>query len=163
MFAAKAVAVLLVSAAAVNAAPGLIDDLTSDVASVFGKATSAVESVLVLETASSVFKDATKVLGTSTSQAYATIVTANGVPVVEVTSVGGPAITLATGTATGFTTSFVGHTFTAAPTTTSSSSSAASASATGKDKNAGSSLDGRAALQLAAFVGSVVAGAALVF
>ncbi|OSD01184.1 hypothetical protein PYCCODRAFT_552246 [Trametes coccinea BRFM310] len=38
-----------------------------------------------------------------------------GTPVVEVSSIGGSAITLATGTATGAVTSFAGHTFTVAP------------------------------------------------
>jgi len=180
MFAAKAVAVALVSIAVVNAAPapGLFDDLTSDAASVFDHATSAVgsaydaassvvESALVQATATSVYEDATKVIGTATSQAFATIVTSNGIPIVEVTSVGGPAITLATGTASGFTTSFAGHTFTAAPASSTASSSSSSASATtsasGKDKNAavgGFEMGG--ALHLAAFLGSVVAGAAMV-
>ena len=85
-------------------------------------------------TATSIWEDATKALGgTATTSAFATIVTVGGVPVVEVTSVGGAAITLATGTQSGFTTSFVGHVFTAvpspAPSSASSSASSSSASA----------------------------------
>ncbi|EKM61685.1 uncharacterized protein PHACADRAFT_248445 [Phanerochaete carnosa HHB-10118-sp] len=174
MFAAKVIAVALVSVAIVNAAPapGLFDDFTSDVDSVFDHATSAVgsafdeatsvvDSALALATASSVYEDATKVIGTATSQVFATIVTANNVPVVEVTSVGGSAITLATGTASGFTTSFAGHTFTAASATGTSTSSSASASSTGKNAAVGGFEMG-GALQLAAFLSSIVAGAAMV-
>ncbi|THG95662.1 hypothetical protein EW026_g6031 [Hermanssonia centrifuga] len=116
----------------------VFNDATSGAASVFGDATSAfvaatsdvgsvVDSALAEATATSIYEDVSKAFGTATSQAFATIITSNGVPIVEVTSVGGPAITLAT--QSGVTTSFAGHTFTVVP-SSSSSSTSSSASAT---------------------------------
>ncbi|KAL6307796.1 hypothetical protein BKA93DRAFT_767887 [Sparassis latifolia] len=64
------------------------------------------------ESATELYESATEVLGPSTSKVYATITTISGTPVVEVTSVGGKAITLATGSAShAKTTTFAGHTF----------------------------------------------------
>ncbi|OSX67207.1 hypothetical protein POSPLADRAFT_1037901 [Postia placenta MAD-698-R-SB12] len=118
----------LLPLAVVNAAParrGIIDDVTS----AFGEATSAAESAWhgvtsafhegeVAGTATQIYDSATSELGTSTSKVYATVTTISGAPVVEVTSVGGAAITLATsgahsGTSTArvMTTTFAGHTF----------------------------------------------------
>ncbi|EPS97841.1 hypothetical protein FOMPIDRAFT_1127674 [Fomitopsis schrenkii] len=70
--------------------------------------------------ASSVYKSATHVLGTSTAHVHATVTTISNIPIVEVTSVGGSAITLATLTSASgtnhhsqpvATTTFAGHTF----------------------------------------------------
>ncbi|OBZ68629.1 hypothetical protein A0H81_11470 [Grifola frondosa] len=130
---AKAFVAALLSAAAVHAAivPGpakrdIISDLTSVagdatsfVASDFSAATSAaasltssigsvVDSAIEAEKASSLFAEVTSELGTSTTGVFAILTTVSGTPIVEVTSAGGSAITLAT--STGQTTSFGGHT-----------------------------------------------------
>ncbi|PCH34388.1 hypothetical protein WOLCODRAFT_135683 [Wolfiporia cocos MD-104 SS10] len=133
---AKVFLYALLPIAAINAAPakrGLFDDATS----LFGDATSAVESVVgeatsayhvgVLEaSATQVFESATKELGTSTSQVYATVTTISSTPIVEVTSSGGPAITLATsGASKIMTTTFAGHTFVVPSTSASATHNAA--------------------------------------
>ncbi|KAI0697673.1 hypothetical protein BC835DRAFT_1305121 [Cytidiella melzeri] len=148
------------------------DIATSDVVSKISSATAAVGSVVesVREsatgcltvdgfiTASSVFADVTSILGTETQSAYATIITASGVPVVEVTSVNGPAITIAT--SSGMTTSFAGHTFTVAtPTSTSSTSASPTSSKSSAAGMSSSGMSKRMLLSVATVVGGMLAGA----
>ncbi|KAI0778999.1 hypothetical protein BD413DRAFT_609526 [Trametes elegans] len=64
---------------------------------------------------------ATAIPATETQLSYF-IVNVATTPVVQVSSIGGSAITLATGTAEGTLTSFAGHTFTAAPATNNAAS-----------------------------------------
>ncbi|KAI0964532.1 hypothetical protein AcW1_001331 [Taiwanofungus camphoratus] len=145
---AKVFVYALLPIAVINAAPakrGLFDDFssifneaTSDVKSVVGVATSAYHSDEVAGSASTLFADATSVLGTATSQVFATVTTISGVPVVEVTSSGGSAITLAT--SSGMTTSFAGHILTVAtPSPSSSSSSSSSGSSSSSSSSSASS------------------------
>ncbi|TFY63690.1 hypothetical protein EVJ58_g3110 [Rhodofomes roseus] len=126
---AKVFVYALLPFAVVNAAPIAQRDIASAASSVVGHATSVVGSLWAEAThglaagilsaeASSIYKSATSVLGTATSNVHVTVTTISGAPVVEVTSVGGPAITLAT-THSGHhhhsipvaTTTFDGHTF----------------------------------------------------
>jgi len=79
--------------------------------------------------AKGLYNHATKIIGKDSSKVHATIATMNGRPVVQVTSVGGPAITLATGKH-GVKTSFAGHEWKVATATPSSSSSSATPSVT---------------------------------
>ncbi|KAH9926511.1 uncharacterized protein B0H18DRAFT_1118993 [Fomitopsis serialis] len=126
---AKVFVYALLSFAVVNAAPIAQRDLVSEASSLFGHATSVVGSVwgqathgvaagILNAEASSIYRSATSELGTSTARVHATVTTIHGAPVVEVTSVGGPAITLATTSLPGqshsrpvATTTFAGHTF----------------------------------------------------
>jgi len=126
---AKVFVYALLSFAVVNAAPIAQRDLVSQASSLFGHATSVVGSVwgqathgvaagILSAEASSIYRSATSELGTSTAHVHATVTTIHGAPVVEVTSVGGSAITLATTSLPGQshsrpveTTTFAGHTF----------------------------------------------------
>ncbi|KZT02204.1 uncharacterized protein LAESUDRAFT_431020 [Laetiporus sulphureus 93-53] len=119
---AKVFVYALLPAVIVNAAParrGLLDDIssvwgdaTSAVHSAYSEATSAYHEGVVDESATLIYESATKQLGTSTDKVYATVTTISSMPIVEVTSVGGAAITLATsGTSQPVTTTFAGHTF----------------------------------------------------
>ncbi|KAI8980573.1 hypothetical protein BD414DRAFT_538213 [Trametes punicea] len=73
-------------------------------------------TVLDLEAAYVMAQVATQIAPTET-QLTVFMADVAGTPVVEVSSIGGPAITIATGTAGGTVTSFAGHVFTAAPKT----------------------------------------------
>lgn len=128
----KAFIFALLPLVAVNASPnsfqerspeGLIPELwhniTSQVGVAVAQASVAFHAGMANVQATSLYNEATKELGTSTSQLHATIATISGSPVVEIISASGPTITLATGS--GMKTVFAGHTFTVAtPTTTTS-------------------------------------------
>ncbi|KAI0726856.1 hypothetical protein C8Q72DRAFT_843430 [Fomitopsis betulina] len=84
------------------------------------RATHGIAQGVLNAEASSVYQSATSVLGTSTAHVHATVTTISNVPIVEVTSVGGSAITLGTlipvhGSShlsqPVATTTFAGHTF----------------------------------------------------
>ncbi|KAI0829060.1 hypothetical protein BC628DRAFT_1194169 [Trametes gibbosa] len=79
------------------------------VASAVGTAT-----MLDLE-ASFVMAEAMTVVQPTETQLSVFMADVAGTPIVEVSSIGGPGITLATGTASGIPTTFAGHLFTAAP------------------------------------------------
>lgn len=129
--------------AATSDAASLYSAVTSGAESIYSAATSALNSDQATAAATLLFQDATSALGTGTSAAYATVATVDGTPVVQVTSVGGPAITLATGA--GMTTSFAGHVFTAAvPPSSSSGSASPSASASGSSSSGSASPSGTA-------------------
>jgi len=166
---AKVFVYALLPLAAVNAAPANLQGrgILGDITSAFGDATSAIDSVysgatsayhsgVVAASATQVYDSATSELGTSTSKVFATVTTISGAPVVEVTSVGGDAITLATsGTSTGMTTTFAGHTF-VIPSTSATASHNAAVGAQGL------TLSTPMVVSAATVLGSILTGAFIV-
>ncbi|CCL98545.1 uncharacterized protein FIBRA_00545 [Fibroporia radiculosa] len=121
---AKVFVYALLPIAAINAAPtipkrGLLDDVksawsvaTSDVASAVHGVETGYHLGVLEASATQIYDSLTSELGTATTKVFATVTTISSVPVVEVTSVGGGAITIATsGASSTMTTSFAGHTF----------------------------------------------------
>ncbi|KAI9067182.1 hypothetical protein FKP32DRAFT_1755315, partial [Trametes sanguinea] len=92
-----------------ESALSVIQSNTTSVAQAIGTA-----SMLNAE-AAFVLAEATTLVSPTETQLSVYIDYFAGTPVVEVSSIGGSAVTLATGTATGAVTSFAGHTFTVAP------------------------------------------------
>ncbi|KAH9854410.1 hypothetical protein C2E23DRAFT_867448 [Lenzites betulinus] len=122
----KSFALLAVLALGVQAAPAKRDDTagatnTPDVVISFIQANSqsiasAIGTGTILELeASFVMAEAMTVVQPTETQLSVFMADVAGTPIVEVSSIGGEAITLATGTASGFPTTFAGHLFTAAP------------------------------------------------